>query len=198
MSIRRVWEIPDEKSIMGAINRYSQNGYLTSVNLISETRPYVGGTKKRYYFFPAGAGYEPKGWRPGGNWKWSQCGGKEAWEEKGDRVLMTSFDPSLQQALPHTFKLYAPMHSFWVDKSVYCLQVKESYGLNHWPQGCWKIRDACWVTWVGWSHWNEIHRAHQAAVEMFYCLSWIVMCVDFSCFSLCFACMKNLRKQNFI
>ena len=35
---------------MGAITRYSQNGYLTLVNLISETRPYVGGTEKRYYF----------------------------------------------------------------------------------------------------------------------------------------------------
>ena len=36
---------------MGAINRYSQNGYLSLVNLISETRPYVGGTEKRYHFF---------------------------------------------------------------------------------------------------------------------------------------------------
>lgn len=72
--------------------------------------------------------------------KWSQCGGKEAWEEKETGSWWHLFDPSLQQALPHTFKLYAPMHSFWVDKSVYCLQVKESYGLNHWPQGCWKIR----------------------------------------------------------
>lgn len=45
------------------------------------------------------------------------------------------FDPFLQQALPGTFKLYAPMHSFWVGKSVYGLQVKESYGLTLWPQG---------------------------------------------------------------
>lgn len=36
---------------MGAINRYSQNGHLTLVKLISETRPYVGGIEKRYYFF---------------------------------------------------------------------------------------------------------------------------------------------------
>ena len=49
---------------------------------------------------------------------------------------MTSFDLSLQQTLPCTFKLDAPMHSFWVGKNVYGLQVKESYGLTHWPQGC--------------------------------------------------------------
>lgn len=141
MNIRSVWEVPDDKSIIGA--RYIQDGHSTLVNLIGMNPGLTWELLGRCTIFSCRFRmwtWRMQAWRC---WPPScQRGGKDAWERKRDGVLMTSFDSSLQQVLPQTFKLYAPMHSFWVGESVHGLQVKESYRFTHWPQGVLKDQES--------------------------------------------------------